>query len=383
MSEIKVAVLNRKTGNEVLFGGEHLPVVFPYGLGPTYSTIEEELGKISTAKILRADMVKDNTIGRKEWAELIKSVRRETDLCVGASATITAANIAFSREGKARANPREEDFYNAFEELSNHCDAIEVFPTITSESLEMVRASDRVMKSSISRAGDIITRYMNVAGKENPFYQDFSWFLRRAKENDITLILGNGFRAGCIHDSLDTMQMYEVERMKEFSELAIKWGVRIIAGVYGHVMSDEGKFEEIRSKLRIPTGGLGPLLTDIAAGYDHINAAIGIITLRKYIDWVSLITPAEHMGLPTPQDGQDGMAAVNLARHILDLRRGEGQAEDLEMSKAREDLDWEAMRERSIDPCNARWENTKHEKGSPCTLCGAYCPLIPKGEKNE
>lgn len=111
MSEIKVRVKNRKTGKEITFGEEYLPVVFPYGLGPTHSTIEEELYKINVAEKFNADMVKDNTIGRKEHLELLKKVRERTTLCVGASATITAANVAFSREEKPRTNPTEEDFY--------------------------------------------------------------------------------------------------------------------------------------------------------------------------------------------------------------------------------------------------------------------------------
>ena len=321
-------------------------------------------------------MVKDNTIGRREWSELIKRVRDQTDLCVGASATITAANIAYSREGKARKNPTEEDFYRAFEELSKHCDAIEVFPTITLESLDMIENSNRIMKSSVSRAGDIITRYMKSEKRENPFYQDFDWFLNEAKKNNITLILGNGFRAGSIHDSLDDMQMYEVELMKRFSDRALREGVNIIAGVYGHVKYDPDKLKQIRETLEIPTGGLGPLLTDIGVGYDHINAAIGIVLLRDYIDWVSLITPAEHMSLPTLQDCQDGMSAINLARHILDLRRGENSESDLEMSLARNDLDWETMRAVSINPYNVRWDEAGVRQKSPCSLCGPYCPLI-------
>ena len=383
MSKIKVALKNKKTGKETIIGDDYLAVVAPYGLSPTHSSIEEELYKIDIAETFKADMVKDNTIGRREWFELIKRVRDHTDLCVGASVTITAANIAYSRNEKHRENPKEGDFYKAFEILSEYCDSIEVFPTVTLESLEMVNRSQRIMKNSVSRAGNIITRYINLVNKENPFYQNFDWFLDEAAKNKITLILGNGFRAGCLEDSLDDMQMYEIRLMKKFSDRAHEKGVDVIAGVYGHVKYDKNKLESIRKVLDIPTGGLCPLLTDVGCGYDHINAAIGIFLLRDYIDWVSLITPTEHIGLPTLKDYQEGMATISLARHILDLTRNKkGFENDKNISKARNNLDWESMKKYSINQYNPRWDGIELKLGHNCSLCGPYCPLI-KNENEE
>ena len=121
---------------------------------------------------------------------------------------------------------------------------------------------------------------------------------------------------------------------------------------------------------------MGPLLTDVAAGYDHINAAIGTVLMREYIDWVSLVTPAEHMSLPTLKDCQDGMAAINLARHILDLIRNDKEYEwDRTISEARNRLDWKTMRDKSINPYNPRWEDINVERAY-CSLCGPYCPLL-------
>lgn len=385
MSRIKINVKNRKTGKETIFGDEYLPVVFPYGLGPTTSTVDEELNKINIAEKFNADMVKDNTIGRKEWLELIRRVREKTDLCVAGSATITAANMVFCREDQPRANPTEQDFYKAFETLSQYCDAIEVFPTITLEGIEKINHSDRLMKNSISRAGDIISRYMHEEKKENPFFSDFDWFLDESKKNDVTLILGNGYRPGCLHDSLDVLQMYEIDLMRQFADKAVKKGVGIVAGIYGHTKYDLNTLKAIRETIEIPIGGLGPLLTDIGIGYDHLNAAIGTVMLREYIDWVSLITPAEHTSLPSLRDCQDGMTAINLARHILDLMKGKGYERDLKLSEARGKLDWESMREQSINPYSVKWEEIGVRQKSPCTLCGAWCPLLYKNnsEKNK
>lgn len=239
------------------------------------------------------------------------------------------------------------------------------------------------MKNTVSRAGDIISRYME-DGKNNPFHSNFDWFLKEAKKKDITLILGSGFRAGCLHDSLDDFQMYEANLMEEFSEQALENDVKIITGIYGHTKYDISKLQKIRETVKIPTGGLGPLLTDIGTGYDHINAAIGIVALRDYIDWVSLITPAEHMGLPTLQDCQDGMSSINLARHIVDVMKNKNYDGDLKISEARNNLDWESMREYSINPYSTRWNKLGIKQKNPCTLCGPWCPLLyNNGGKHE
>lgn len=365
----------------MLFGDDYLPLVFPYGLSPSSSNIDEEIKKIQLAESLGADMVKDNTIGRKEWEKLFERVSEETNLCVGASATITAANMASDRTGEC-SNPTEDEYYQAFERLAEVCDAIEVFPTITEESIYLLEKSNRLNKTSVSRAGAIITRYMTrIPGKisENPFYSNFEWFLNFAKKKDITLILGNGYRAGCLADSMDDVQLYETGVMKEFSKKATDRGVKVIAGIFGHVdPSKKDKIENIRSQIDVPIGGLGPLVTDISLGYDHINAAIGIALLREYIDWVSLITPAEHIGLPNVNDVYDGMAAINTARHILDLMNGSTEAykKDSMMAKSRTTLDWQGVVRSSINPyLNRLREVEKRTEKSFCDLCGEWCPL--------
>jgi len=378
MSQIKIRIKNRRTGQECLCGGEELVVVFPYGLSPLASSIEEELQKVRLAEKLGVDMVKDNSVGRKEWFRLLRTVADEINLPIGASATLAAANLAVDA-GKNPSDVSEKLFFDGFEKLAEVCDAIEIFPTITRESLKILAESQRANKLVISRAGNIVSHYIERTGQESPFYTDFDWFLDQAKEKEITLILGNGFRAACLADSFDESQMFEVKLVKEFAERAIAKGVRMIAGIFGHVDPSKTEiFEAIRREIPIPIGGLGPLTTDIALGYDHINAAISIVMFRQYLDWVSIITPAEHIGMPSFSDAADGITAFNIARHILDLKVGKNKERDLQMAKARMHRLWCAgMSELSLNPYSPAVARVSKEKWPDgCTLCGDWCPFV-------
>lgn len=380
MSRIKMVIKNRRSGKECLCGGEELVVVFPYGLSPLASSIEEELQKVRLAERFGVDMVKDNSVGRKEWFRLLKTVADEIDLPIGASATLAAANLAVDA-GKNPTDVSERLFFNGFEKLAEVCDAIEIFPTITKESLRILSETQRVNKLVISRAGNIVANYVERTGRENPFYADFDWFLDQAKEKEITLILGNGLRAACLADCFDEAQMFEIKLIKEFSEKAVAKGVRIIAGLFGHIDPSKTEFfETIKREILIPIGGLGPLSTDVALGYDHINAAISIVMFRQYIDWVSIITPAEHIGMPSLSDAADGITAFNIARHILDLKAGRGKERDLQMAKARMHKLWCAgMPEIALNPYSPAVARIAKEKWpNGCTLCGGWCPFVNK-----
>jgi phosphomethylpyrimidine synthase len=380
MSQVKMIIKNRRSGKKCLCGDEELVVVFPYGLSPLASSIEEELQKVRLAERLGIDMVKDNSVGRKEWFRLLQTVAGEIDLPIGASATLAAANLAVDA-GKNPTDVSERLFFNGFEKLAEVCDAIEIFPTITQESLKILAESQRVNNLVISRAGNIVASYIEKTGRENPFCTDFDWFLDQAKEKEITLILGNGLRAACLADCFDETQMFEIKLVKEFAERAVAKGVRIVAGVFGHIDPSKTEFfETIRREIPIPIGGLGPLSTDLALGYDHINAAISIVVFRQYIDWVSIITPAEHIGMPSFSDAADGITAFNIARHILDLKAGKGKERDLQMAKARMYKLWCAgMSELSLNPYSPAVARVAKEKWpNGCTLCGNWCPFVSK-----
>jgi len=377
-----MVIKNRRSGRECLCGGKELVVVFPYGLSPLASNIENELQKVRLAEKLGVDMVKDNSVGRKEWFKLMRQVAEEIDLPLGASAALAAANLAVDQK-KRPTDVTKDLFYKGFERLAEVCDAIEVFPTITPDSLRVLGESNRVNRKVISRAGNIIVHYLRNTHDDNPFFTDPDWFLDQAKEKGITLIIGNGMRASCLADSFDEVQMLEVELVKEFAARAIAKGVSIIAGIFGHI--DPAKTDvltTIRREVPIPLGGLGPLVTDIALGYDQINAAIGIILMREYLDWVSIITPAEHIGMPNLNDAADGITAFNIARHILDLRAGQKHERDRQMAQARINKLWCAgMPELSLNPYSPIINRVIQEKWPDgCSLCGDWCPFVEKPE---
>jgi phosphomethylpyrimidine synthase len=383
MSRIKVSIKNRRTGQECLCGGRELVAVFPYGLSPLASSNEEELKKVRLAERLGVDMIKDNSVGRKEWFRLLKSVSEEINLPLGASATLAAGNLAIEA-GKRPTDITKELLFRGFEKLTEVCDAIEVFPTITKKSLKILLESQRVIKTVISRAGNIIAHYIQTSGCENPFYTDFDWFLDQAKEKEITLIFGNGLRAACLADAFDEVQMYEIELVKELAQKAVDKNVRVIAGIFGHIDPSKTEFfKKVREEIPIPIGGLGPLSTDIALGYDHINAAISLVMFREYFDWVSIITPAEHIGMPSFSDASDGITAFNIARHILDLKEGRNQEKDLRMAKARMNKLWCAgMPEIALNPYSPAIARVAKEKWPDgCTLCGDWCPFVTKRKK--
>ena len=380
MSKVKIMIRNRRTGQECLCGGQELVVVFPYGLSPLASDIEEELKKVRLAERLGVNMVKDNSVGRKEWFRLLQLVSEEIDLPLGASATLAAANLAVET-GKHPTDITKELIFKGFEKLTGVCDAIEIFPTITKKSLQVLSESQRTIKAIMSRAGNIVAHYVRESGCENPFYTDFNWFLDQAKEKEITLIFGNGLRAACLVDAFDDVQMYEVKLVKELAQRAIDKNVRVIAGVFGHINPSKIEFfKKVRQEISIPIGGLGPLSTDIALGYDHINAAISLVMFREYLDWVSVITPAEHIGMPSFSDAADGITAFNIARHILDLKEGKNQEKDLRMAKARMNKLWCAgMPEIALNPYSpAIARVTKEKWPDGCTLCGDWCPFVAK-----
>lgn len=383
MSQIRMIIKNRRSGKECLCGGEELVVVFPYGLSSLASSIEEELQKVRLAEKLGVDMVKDNSVGRREWYKLLKHVAQEVDLPIAASATLAAANLAVEA-GNRPTEVTESLFYQGFEKLAKVCDAIEVFPTITQESLKVLANSKRVNKLVISRAGNIIVNYLQRTGGANPYFGNFDWFLDQAKEKDITLIIGNGLRASCLADSFDEAQLLEVQIAQEFVKRAIAKGVSIIIGVFGHIdPSQTDVFERVRQEIPIPVGGLGPLATDIALGYDHINAAISVVLFRPYLDWVSVVTPAEHIGMPNLNDDADGITAFNIARHILALQSGKGKEKDLRMAEARVRKLWCAgMPELSLNPYSLTVARVAHEKcPDGCTLCGDWCPFTQSPPK--
>ena len=235
----------------------------------------------------------------------------------------------------------------------------------------------------VSRGGSIIFAWMEMTGEENPFYEHFDHILEICQQYDVTLSLGDACRPGCIADAGDISQIEELVTLGELTKQAWEKDVQVIIEGPGHMA-----LNQIEANMKIqqtlcqgaPFYVLGPLVTDIAPGYDHITAAIGgAIAAANGASFLCYVTPAEHLRLPDVEDVKEGIIASKIAAHAADIAKGiKGAADwDRQMSTARKNLDWEEMFRLAIDPEKARRyrAQAKPEKEDTCSMCGNFCAV--------
>lgn len=235
----------------------------------------------------------------------------------------------------------------------------------------------------VSRGGSIIFAWMEMTGEENPFYEYYDEVLEICRAYDITMSLGDACRPGCLKDASDISQIEELITLGELTKRAWKKDVQVMIEGPGHMPLDQ-----IEANMRIqkticqgaPFYVLGPLVTDVAPGYDHITAAIGGAIAAAYgASFLCYVTPAEHLRLPNLADVKEGIIACRIAAHAADIAKGVkgAVAWDHKMSTARRNLDWEAMFGMCMDPEKARRyrEEAKPEKEDTCSMCGNFCAV--------
>ena len=235
----------------------------------------------------------------------------------------------------------------------------------------------------VSRGGSIIFAWMEMTGQENPFYEHFDRILDICSEYDITLSLGDACRPGCIADAGDISQIEELVTLGELTKRAWAKNVQVMIEGPGHM-----PLNQIEANMKIqqticcgaPFYVLGPIVTDVAPGYDHITAAIGgAIAAASGAAFLCYVTPAEHLRLPDVDDVKEGIIASKIAAHAADIAKGIPHAAqwDYEMSSARKALDWEKMFSLSMDPEKARRyrAQAKPEKEDTCSMCGNFCAV--------
>ncbi|MDX9703855.1 MAG: phosphomethylpyrimidine synthase ThiC [Candidatus Auribacterota bacterium] len=236
----------------------------------------------------------------------------------------------------------------------------------------------------VSRGGAYLVSFMKRTGQENPLYERFDDILEICRTYDVTISLGDGLRPGCINDATDRAQISELEVLGVLANRCREAGVQVMIEGPGHVPLDQiQRNMELKTQFAgsTPFYVLGPLVTDVAPGYDHICGAIGG-TLAAYwgASFLCYLTPREHLGLPTVTDVREGVVASRIAAHAADLARGKAGARqwDNAMAKARIDFDWEKQFELAIDPQKAR-ERKDTARGSDsvnvCSMCGDYCSM--------
>ena len=235
----------------------------------------------------------------------------------------------------------------------------------------------------VSRGGSIMFAWMEMTGEENPFYEHYDEILDICREYDITMSLGDACRPGCIADATDTAQIEELITLGELTKRAWEKDVQVMIEGPGHMpMNQIAANMEIQKTLchGAPFYVLGPLVTDVAPGYDHITSAIGgAIAASAGAAFLCYVTPAEHLRLPNAADVKEGIIAAKIAAHAADIAKGiPGAADwDYKMSEARKRLDWEEMFNLSMDPEKARRyrAEAKPEKEDTCSMCGNFCAV--------
>jgi phosphomethylpyrimidine synthase len=253
---------------------------------------------------------------------------------------------------------------------------------ITRKTIEQIKKQERKM-NIVSRGGSLIFAWMSMTGQENPFYEYYDEILSICREHDVTISLGDACRPGCLADASDVCQIEELVQLGELTQRAWDQDVQVIVEGPGHMPMDQieanMKIQETICK-GAPFYVLGPLVTDIAPGYDHITGAIGgAIAASAGAAFLCYVTPAEHLALPDLEDVKQGIIASRIAAHAADIAKGvrRARAVDDRMAEARKSFDWEAQWDCAIDPETAKKirDDRKPEQEDSCSMCGKFCAI--------
>ncbi len=264
----------------------------------------------------------------------------------------------------------------------NGVDFVTLHCGITRKTIDQIRRHKRKM-NIVSRGGSLIFAWMCMTGEENPFYEYFDEILEICREYDVTIALGDACRPGCLADATDVCQMEELVRLGELTKRAWEKDVQVMIEGPGHVPMDQ-----IEANMKVqqticmgaPFYVLGPLVTDIAPGYDHITSAIGgAMAAMSGAAFLCYVTPAEHLALPNVEDVKQGIMASRIAAHAADIAKGIPHARDIDdqMADARRKLDWEAQWECAMDPETAKAirADRSPENDDTCSMCGKFCAV--------
>jgi phosphomethylpyrimidine synthase len=275
----------------------------------------------------------------------------------------------------------EDDLFGTIEtHAKDGVDFMTVHCGVTKSTSISLRKHKRIT-GVVSRGGALLIAWMRETGRENPLFKDYDYLLEMAREHNFVLSLGDGLRPGSIADASDVPQMHELLVLGKLVERARKAKVQAMVEGPGHIPLDQ-----IEANVRIekavcdgaPFYVLGPLVTDVGAGYDHITGAIGGAVAAYFgADFLCYVTPSEHLSLPNVDDVRQGVVASRIAAHSADVARGRGIAWDRDMSKARKAFDWERMFELCVDPERARQYRSKRGSASAdvCSMCGDLCAM--------
>ncbi len=339
--------------------------------------ISLEIEKAKVAEAAGADTLMELSTGG-DFLDIRKQVVDATSLSVGCVPLYQAFIEAARKYGSVVDMKEDELFKATVDQAKLGTNFMAIHTGINLFTVERLKNHGRY-GGLCSRGGAFMTAWMIHNEKENPLYSEFDYLLEILKEHEVTLSTGNGMRAGAVHDATDRAQIQELVLNSELADRAHEAGVQAIVEGPGHVPIDEIKTNVTLMKRMSgdkPFYMLGPLVSDIAPGYDHIVTAIGAsISSAAGCDFLCYVTPAEHLALPNVEDVRTGVITSRIAAHIGDMIKLGKRDQDLAMGRARRDLDWEKMYSLAIDPEYARHirDSRAPDDTDACTMCGDYC----------
>lgn len=357
--------------------GEELRVKVNANIGssPARADLNYELEKLKVCIEAKADTVMDLSTGG-DIDKIRREIIKNSPIPVG---TVPVYQAACMVEDVVELD--ERDFIEGIRKhVEDGVDFITVHAGLLREAIPLIR---KRLMSVVSRGGSLLLRWMIHHKRENPLYENFDEILDIAKKYDVTLSLGDGLRPGCLKDATDEAQLHELKVLGELTERCWDAGVQVMIEGPGHI-----PIQDIERNVRLekeicknaPFYVLGPIVTDIAPGYDHITSAIGGAIAAYYgADFLCYVTRSEHLGLPDIEEVREGVIAARIAAHAADIARGIKVAIEWDntLSEARAKLDWKRMIELSIDPELAKKirDRCKDIDEDVCSMCGRFCSI--------
>jgi phosphomethylpyrimidine synthase len=351
------------------------------GTSKDYVNLDEEAEKATVAVRYGADTIMDLSTGG-DLDETRRRILNEVNVPVG---TVPIYQAALGKlDERAVVDMTSDDMFNAVRKNAiDGIDFVTIHAGVNRNALERLKRSGRIL-DVVSRGGAFLVAWMIHNERENPFYAEYEYLLELAKEYELTLSLGDGMRPGCIADASDRAKFMEVITLGELARRAREAGVQALIEGPGHVPLDE-----IEASVKVikhvtdfaPLYLLGPLVTDIAPGYDHFVSAIGGAVAGMYgADFLCMVSPSEHLALPSVNDIKEGTIVTKIAAHVADLvkagQREQARRLDDEMAHARKNLDWKRQLELALNDEEARRiRDSRPSESDACSICGDLCAI--------
>lgn len=377
---IPANIVHIKKGRRAFGVGEGLSTKVNVNLGISGDKADaaEEWKKVKIAEDFGADAIMDLSNSGKT-RQFRQQLIDETPLMVG---TVPMYDAIGYMEKPLVKLTKDDLFEVVRAHAEDGVDFMTIHCGINKSVTKTFKETGRLM-NIVSRGGSLLFGWMEVTGNENPFYEFYDELLEICHEYDVTISLGDSCRPGCLYDSNDATETAEMIELGKLCKRAWAAGVQVMVEGPGHMALDEiAANMKLQKRLchNAPFYVLGPLVTDIGVGYDHITAAIGgAISASSGADFLCYVTPAEHLCLPNAQDVLDGLMATKIAAHAADIAKKVPHARDMDdrMGQARRKLDWDAMWKCALDPVTGkkRYEESPAATEGTCTMCGKMCAV--------